>query len=70
MGAVIVTAAATAALRLARFNTNIDVVDKRFFQGLPSPAAAARDLSVKLYPALAPQAEAFAPAALTANCRR
>ena len=30
-----------AALRLARFNTNIDVVDKRFFQGLPSPAAAA-----------------------------
>jgi len=32
---------AGAALRLARFNTNIDVVDKRFFQGLPSPAAAA-----------------------------
>ena len=30
-----------AALRLARFNTNIGVVDKRFFQGLPSPAAAA-----------------------------
>jgi CDP-diacylglycerol--serine O-phosphatidyltransferase len=30
-----------AALRLARFNTNIAVVDKRFFQGLPSPAAAA-----------------------------
>ncbi len=30
-----------AALRLARFNTNIEVVDKRFFQGLPSPAAAA-----------------------------
>ncbi len=29
------------ALRLARFNTNIDVVDKRYFQGLPSPAAAA-----------------------------
>ena len=29
------------ALRLARFNTNIGVVDKRFFQGLPSPAAAA-----------------------------
>ena len=28
-----------AALRLARFNTNIAVVDKRFFQGLPSPAA-------------------------------
>jgi CDP-diacylglycerol--serine O-phosphatidyltransferase len=32
---------AGAALRLARFNTNIDVVDKRYFQGLPSPAAAA-----------------------------
>ncbi|MGO4329202.1 CDP-diacylglycerol--serine O-phosphatidyltransferase [Cupriavidus sp. 2TAF22] len=30
-----------AALRLARFNANIGVVDKRFFQGLPSPAAAA-----------------------------
>ena len=29
------------ALRLARFNTNIDVVDKNYFQGLPSPAAAA-----------------------------
>jgi len=32
---------AGAALRLARFNTNIAVVDRRFFQGLPSPAAAA-----------------------------
>ncbi len=32
---------ACAALRLARFNTNIAIVDKRFFQGLPSPAAAA-----------------------------
>src|SRR5690606_25110027 len=32
---------AGAALRLARFNTNIGVVDKRFFQGLPSPASAA-----------------------------
>jgi CDP-diacylglycerol---serine O-phosphatidyltransferase len=30
----------SAALRLARFNTNIGVVDKRFFQGMPSPAAA------------------------------
>ncbi len=28
------------ALRLARFNTRIGKVDKRFFQGLPSPAAA------------------------------
>ena len=32
---------AGAALRLARFNTNIAVVDKRYFQGLPSPASAA-----------------------------
>ena len=30
-----------AALRLARFNTTLDVADKRYFQGLPSPAAAA-----------------------------
>jgi CDP-diacylglycerol---serine O-phosphatidyltransferase len=31
-----------AALRLARFNTQIDAgTDKRFFQGMPSPAAAA-----------------------------
>lgn len=30
-----------AALRLARFNTNQAIVDKRYFQGLPSPAAAA-----------------------------
>ncbi len=29
------------ALRLARFNTNIEIVDKRYFQGLPSPSAAA-----------------------------
>ena len=29
------------ALRLARFNTQVDVADKRYFQGLPSPAAAA-----------------------------
>ena len=32
---------ACAALRLARFNVNTAVVDKRFFQGLPSPGAAA-----------------------------
>lgn len=31
---------ACAALRLARFNTQIDVVDKRWFIGLASPAAA------------------------------
>jgi len=32
---------AATALRLARFNVNIEVVDKRYFQGLPCPAAAA-----------------------------
>ncbi len=32
---------AAAALRLARFNTTLGTIDKRFFQGLPSPAAAA-----------------------------
>ena len=31
---------ACAALRLARFNTTLEVADKRFFQGMPSPAAA------------------------------
>ena len=31
---------ACAALRLARFNTQVDTADKRYFQGLPSPAAA------------------------------
>ena len=33
--------AAGAALRLARFNTQVAVADRRYFQGLPSPAAAA-----------------------------
>lgn len=33
--------AAAAALRLARFNTQSGTADKRYFQGLPSPAAAA-----------------------------
>jgi CDP-diacylglycerol--serine O-phosphatidyltransferase len=32
---------AGAALRLARFNTMLEVADKRWFQGLPSPSAAA-----------------------------
>ena len=31
---------ACAALRLARFNTQVGILDKRYFQGLPSPAAA------------------------------
>ncbi len=35
------TYAACAALRLARFNTQAGVSEKRYFQGLPSPAAAA-----------------------------
>jgi len=39
LGAFVYTAAG--ALRLARFNTQIGVDDKRYFQGLPSPAAAA-----------------------------
>ncbi|AYQ56595.1 Phosphatidylserine synthase [Bathymodiolus thermophilus thioautotrophic gill symbiont] len=39
IGAFIYTAAG--ALRLARFNTQIGAEDKRYFQGLPSPAAAA-----------------------------
>ena len=33
--------AAAAALRLARFNTRLGTADKRYFQGLPSPSAAA-----------------------------
>lgn len=33
--------AASAALRLARFNAQVASQDRRFFQGLPSPAAAA-----------------------------
>jgi iron complex transport system substrate-binding protein len=36
----------------------------------PRTAAAARDLSIQLYPSLAPQAEKFSPAAFTANCRQ
>lgn len=39
LGAFVFTS--TAALRLARFNTQARVADKRYFQGLPSPAAAA-----------------------------
>ncbi|RDH84908.1 MAG: CDP-diacylglycerol--serine O-phosphatidyltransferase [endosymbiont of Galathealinum brachiosum] len=39
MAAFIYTA--SAALRLARFNTQVGIADKRYFQGLPSPAAAA-----------------------------
>lgn len=35
-----------AALRLARFNVQINTVENRFFQGLPSPAAAGMIVSV------------------------
>jgi len=38
MAAFIYTACA--AMRLARFNTQVGVADKRYFQGLPSPSAA------------------------------
>lgn len=37
--------AAGAGLRLARFNVQVGTVDKRFFRGLPSPAAAALVMS-------------------------
>ena len=39
---------AGAALRLARFNTMLEVADKRYFQGLPSPAAAALVAGLRL----------------------
>jgi len=37
--------AACAALRLARFNTQVSVADKRYFQGLASPAAAGLNMA-------------------------
>jgi CDP-diacylglycerol--serine O-phosphatidyltransferase len=37
---------AATALRLARFNTQLEVADKRYFQGLPCPSAAALVASV------------------------
>jgi len=60
---------AGAALRLARFNTNIEVVDKRFFQGLPSPAAAALVaglvwINIEYHEDLAPLAELLPYAAM------
>ncbi len=36
----------------------------------PRTAGAARDLSVKLYPALAEQAGTFSSAVLSANCKQ
>lgn len=40
------TYTACAGLRLARFNTMVGIVDKKYFQGLPSPAAAAAVVSL------------------------
>lgn len=37
---------AAIALRLARFNTQVNIADKRYFQGLPSPASAGLMASV------------------------
>ena len=37
-----------AILRLARFNCNVGVVSKNYFQGLPSPAAAALDAGLTM----------------------
>lgn len=37
---------ACAALRLARFNTQVEITDKRYFQGLASPAAAGTLVSI------------------------
>lgn len=41
--------AATAALRLARFNTQVENVDKKYFQGMPSPAGAGIVASMVLF---------------------
>lgn len=41
--------AACAALRLARFNVQLDTQDKRYFQGLPTPAAALLIATAVLY---------------------
>lgn len=38
--------AVAAAFRLARFNTTTTIIEKRFFQGLPSPSAAAAVVSM------------------------
>jgi CDP-diacylglycerol---serine O-phosphatidyltransferase len=43
---------AAAAFRLARFNSNVAWTDRRFFQGLPSPAAAATIAAMMLVSAV------------------
>ncbi len=58
---------ACAALRLARFNINTGVVDKAWFQGLPSPAAAALvagSLWVAVDSGWSPATEAWLPWAM------
>ncbi|MEM1080789.1 MAG: phosphatidylcholine/phosphatidylserine synthase [Pseudomonadota bacterium] len=59
---------ACAALRLARFNTQAGVADKRFFQGLASPAAAGTMVSTIWFlesRAIAPESVAWVMLALT-----
>ena len=59
---------ACAALRLARFNTQAGVADKRFFQGLASPAAAGTLVSTIWFlesRSINPEAVAWAMLALT-----
>jgi CDP-diacylglycerol---serine O-phosphatidyltransferase len=71
---------AGAALRLARFNTTLEVMDKRYFQGLPSPAAAAlvagfiwvaidSGISGADYPLLAALTTIFAGVTMVSNVR-
>ena len=59
----------SAALRAA--NQAFISMEGRYPLGVgPRTAAAAQDHAINLYPALAPAAETFATAALTANCRQ
>ncbi len=52
---------ACTALRLARFNVNVETINKRYFQGLPSPAAAALIMSLIWFsPALSLPADQMA----------
>ena len=60
---------AGAALRLARFNSQLDTADKRFFTGLPSPSAAAvlaGSVWVAVDNKLSPEVFAWVAAVLTA----
>lgn len=57
---------AAAALRLARFNTQIGIADRRYFQGLPSPSAAAIVAAGVWIGAIHDLAESTAPIAVLA----